>query len=75
MAALIKAGSLWYRRIKSKCRRYAWGRDRESATEYDRDMTAISVGARLSVDVGTVEIVDAADGHLLAICEDGRMRR
>ena len=75
MAALIKAGALWYRRVKSSRRLYAWSRERDTATAFDRDMTAISVGARLSVDAGLVEIVDAADGHLIATCEDGRMQR
>ena len=75
MAALIKAGALWYRRVKSSRRLYAWSRDRDAATAFDRNLTAISVGARLSVDAGPVKDVDAADGHLIATCEDGRMQR
>ena len=75
MAALIKAGALWYRRVKSSRRLYAWSRDRDAATAFDRNLTAISVGARLSVDAGSVKKNDAADGHLIATCEDGRMQR
>ena len=77
MAVIITTGSLYYQALRPSGgkKRFKWSLDRSAACVWEMDLVAISAAAQLSRDNGPMDVLDTADGHLVAHCEDGRRTR